>query len=207
VDKHPSAKKVAKPSERLVCLNTNTHKIAMKNYVFLDFVESEDTEFMKFKNTYIQMMYNGTVREQPSEYAGGLLYGTKIGTRSGTKEVQTIEVGDVLDNGDVVKGVCAHLIRGTTYVEVANGVLTSPGTWVFKDGKIQRADSFGHEFNSEFARFPMYQLITESSMYPVVGKDTRLMVLDELQTADPFYHSMKDSIITSGRFRNKLIVV
>lgn len=207
VDKHPSAKKVFKTSPNLVCLNTNTHKISIKNYEFLDFVESEDSEFMKFKNTYIQMMYNGSVKEKPSEYAGGLLYGTKISTLAGTKEVQTVEVGDILDNGDIVKGVCAHLIRGTTYVEVATGVLTSPGTWVFKDGKIQRADSFGNEFNSDIAEFPMYQLITESSMYPVAGKDTRIMVLDELQTTDSFYHSVKDSIITSGRFRNKLIVV
>lgn len=207
VDKHPSARKVREPSSRLVCLNTNTHKISIKNYQFLDFVESEDDEFMKFKNTYIQMLYNGTVREKPSQYCGGLLYGTKISTLSGAKEVQNIEVGEVLDNGDVVRGVCSHLIKGNTYVEVASGVLTSPGTWIFKDGKIQRADSFGHEFNSDISQFPMYQLITESSTYPVVGKDTRVMVLDELQTTDSYYHLTKDSIITSGRFRNKLIVV
>ena len=207
VDKHPQAKKVRAPSKRLVCLNTNTHKISIKNYEFLDFVESEDSEFMKFKNTYIQMIYNGTVREKPSEYSGGILYGTKISTLSGPKEVQTIEIGEILDNGDVVKGVCSHLIKGTTYVEVAAGVLASPGTWVFKDGKIQRADSFGNEYSSDIAQYPMYQLITESSTYPVVGNDERLMLLDELQTTDSFYHSMKDSIITSGRFRNKLIVV
>jgi len=207
VDKHPAAKKVNKPSPKLVCLNTNTHKISIKNYEFLDFVESDDTEFMKFKNTYIQMMYNGTVRESPSPYAGALVYGTKISTRSGTKEIQTIEVGDILDNGDVVKGVCSHLMHNNTYVEVASGVLTSPGTWVFKDNKIQRADSFGYEYNNDTADFPMYQLITESSTIPVVGNDRRIMILDELQTTDSFYHSMKDSIISSGRFRNKLVVV
>ena len=207
VDKHPSAKKVKTQSERLVCLNTTSHRISIKNYEFLDFVESEDTEFMKFKNTYIQLLYNGTVRETPSEYTTGILYGTYISTMEGPKMVQDLELDDVLENGDTIKGICSHVLKGSTYVEIGSGILAAPGTWVYKDNKIVRADTFGNEYNNDIENCVVYQLITESSMYTVLGKDTRLKVLDELQTTEPFYHSMKDTIITSGRFRNKLVVV
>lgn len=207
VDKHPSAKKVSTPSQRLVCLNTSSHRISIKNYEFLDFVESEDIEFMKFKNSYIQMMYNGSVREHPSEYAGGLLHGTVISTKYGPTAVQDIRVGHILENGDVVKGVCSHLLKNNVYVEIGKGILASPGTWVYKDNQIVLAENFGNPCRPESAHVLVYQLITESSMYTVLGNDISLKVLDELQTTEPFYHSIKDSIITSGRFRNKLVVV
>jgi hypothetical protein len=207
VDKHPSAKKMKTPSERLVCLNTSSHRISIKNYEFLDFVESEDSEFMRFKNTYIQMLYNGTVREAPSEYTSGIMYGTYISTMKGPKMIQDIELDDVLDTGDSIKGICAHILKSNTYVEIGSGILAAPGTWVYKDNKIVRADTFGHEYNNDIPNCIMYQLITESSMYTVLGKDTSLRVLDELQTTEPFFHSLKDTIITSGRFRNKLVVI
>ena len=207
VDKHPAAKKMSTPSKNLVCLNTNTHKISIKNYEFLDFAESDDTEFVKFKNTYIQMLYNGTVRESPSKYSGGVVHGTLISTCAGPKPVQTIRVGDILENGEVVKGICCHALASGTYVEIESGILASPGTWVYKDNKIVRADSFGHEYATNLDTDVVYQLITESSMYTVLGATARVTVLDELQTTESFYHSLKDSIITSGRFRNKLVVV
>lgn len=207
VDKHPSAKKVAKESTNLVCLNTSNHRISIKNYEFLDFVESNDAEFVKFKNAYIQMLYNGTVREKPTQYTSGILHGTHVSTLMGSKMVQDITIHDILENGDIVKGVCSHLLNSDTYVEVDNGIVVSPGTWVYKDNQITLADSFGHHCIPDSNPTIVYQLITESSMYTVLGKNTRLIVLDELQTTEPFYHTMKDSIITSGRFRNKLIVV
>ena len=207
VDKHPFAKKVYKQSKSLVCLNTTNHKISIKNYEFLDFVESEDTEFMNFKNTYIQMLYNGTVQETPSQYIGGILHGTNISTLSGPKMVQTVKPGDILENGDVIRGVCTHALLSKTYVEIGSGILASPGTWVYKDNKIVRADSFGNEHAKNFENVAVYQLITDSSTYTVLGNQTRLTILDELQTTESFYHSLKDSIITSGRFRNKLVVV
>jgi len=207
VDKHPAAKRVSTQSKHLVCLNTNTHKISIKNYEFLDFAESEDAEFVKFKNTYIQMLYNGTVRELPTNHSGGIVRGTLISTRAGPKPVQTIRVGDILDNGEAVKGICSHALDSGTYVEIESGILASPGTWVYKDNKIVRADSFGHEYATTLDTDVVYQLITESSMYTVLGATARVTVLDELQTTESFYHSLKDSIITSGRFRNKLVVV
>jgi hypothetical protein len=207
VDQHPSAKKLDTPSKTLVCLNTSNHRISIKNYEFLDFVESEDVEFTKFKNTYIQMLYNGKVSKVSTDYTTGIVYGTRISTKNGPMMVQNIEINDVLENGDTVKGICCHLLKSDTCVEVVQGVLVSPGTWIYKNNEIILAESIGNHCLSESKNMPVFQLITESSMYTVLGKDSRLTLLDELQTTEPFFHSMKDSIITSGRFRNKLVVV
>jgi hypothetical protein len=207
VDKHPSAKKVSTPSKNLVCFNTSNHRIGIKNYEFLDFVETEDIDFNKFKSDYIQMLYNRSVVNSTTEYKGGMLAGTIIPTKDGLKPIQTLKPGDVLDNGEVIKGVCSHLMKDPMYAEIEPGILSSLGTWVYKDNKIVRAESYGRiQFDVEMSKI-IYQLITESSTYPVYGKNSRIMVLDELETTDPYYHSLKDSIITTGRFRSKLIVV
>jgi hypothetical protein len=210
VDKHPQAKKVSKESKHLVCLNTTTHKISIKNFEFLDFVESDDSTFVDFKNAYIQMIYNSKQIIPSLRNRTGVLHDTMIPMKDGFPlPIQEVSVGDILDNGDVVRGICKHLVIDHMYVEIEKGVLTMPGTWVFEDNTILRADTFGHpQKYVESAPFFAYQLITEHSMYPVINSEKkRIMIIDELETTEPFYHAMKDTIITSGRFRSKLIVV
>jgi hypothetical protein len=210
VDKHPNAKKSKKESKRLVCLNTTSHRISIKNYEFLDFVETDDSTFIDFKNKYIETIYNGISSEHEYGERTGLFAGTKISLKDGlTKPIQDIRIGDVLDNNDVIKGICAHLITGNRYVEIAKGVLATRNTWIYKDNKILKANSVGnHAGDREEGRLIVFQLITESSMYPVIGNDnSRTLIVDELETTDPFYHKIKDTIITTGSFRGKLIVV
>jgi len=208
VDKHPLAKKVDRESKNLVCLNTTSHQITIKNHCFLDFVESDDCTFVDFKNKYIQELYNSKSISSNQTSRTGVVYNTKIPLLNGIlTPIQNINVGDILDNGDVVKGVCVHKLNEGSYVEIDKGVLSSPDTWIYKDNSITRAYDYGHkQYVSEDYPQHIYQLITESSMYPVMGS-SRTMIIDELETTDPYYHAMKDSIITSGRFRSKLIVI
>ena len=207
VDKHPSAKKINTKSNILICLNTSNHRIGIKNYEFLDFVESDDSDFNKFKSDYIQMLYNRTYIDQTSEHTSGVLAGTRIPTKEGLKAIQTIKIGDVLDNGDIVKGICLHKMKHPLYAEIEPGILSGLGTWVYKNNQIIRAERYGRlQFDNEIVPVA-FQLMTNSSTYPVYGKNGRVMVLDELETTDSYYHALKDSIITTGRFRSKLIVV
>jgi hypothetical protein len=74
---------------------------------------------------------------------------------------------------------------------------------VYQNGKAYKAGDIGDICQSE-CEFAIYQLITERSMYRVTGSTC---ILDELETTEEFYHNLKDSIITTGRFRNKVIVV
>jgi hypothetical protein len=78
----------------------------------------------------------------------------------------------------------------------------SPSTWVYKNGTVHKAGDIG-EISYSDESYGVYQLITESSMYAV----SDLYLLDELETTEEFYHAMKDTIITAGRFRNRVIVV
>ena len=57
------------------------------------------------------MLYNRSIGEVPSEHKSGLLFGSKIPTKEGIKSVQNIQVGDILDNGDIVKGICSHFLK------------------------------------------------------------------------------------------------
>lgn len=204
VDKHPQAKKVKKESTNLVCLNTTSHRISLKNYEFLDFIETNDSTYLDFKHSYIEALYNG--------YGTKKFYGEKTGVLGDTmidlqgdsfSRMTDLTIGDVLRNGDIVKGICVHKLD-TNYYSVVNGVTMSPNTWVYKNNSIYKAGDIGESVFTEQPIY-VYQLITESSMYPV--SDSQTYLLDELETTEKFYHTMKDSIITSGRFRSKLIVV
>ena len=210
VDKHPNAKKSSKQSKRLVCLNTTSNRISIRNYEFLDFVETDDCTFVDFKNKYIETLYNGLPSKHEYGERTGLFAGTKISLKNGTtKQIQEIKIGDILDNNDIVKGICAHLVSSNRYVEIAKGVLATRNTMIYKDNKLVKANMLkNHAGEKEDARLIVFQLITESSMYPVIGDDnSRTLIIDELETTEPFYHAIKDTIISTGSFRGKLIVV
>jgi hypothetical protein len=210
VDSHPDAKKTDKTCPKLSCINTNNHRIKIKNTEFLDFDESDDLEFKKFKDNYIQKMYNGSVVTKPSPYKNGILPKSEVSLLGGLAiPVYGISVGDRLDNGDLVMGVCIHHVPSNMYVELGKNLFVTPNTWVVVDNKIIPAEKLGNTAIDDRNKTSIvYQLITPSSTIPIVSEDdARFMVLDELQTTEDFYYALKDSIITTGRFRGKEIVI
>jgi hypothetical protein len=210
IDKHPLAKKMKKECNRLVCLNTNTGKISIRNHEFLDFDEIDDNDFLQFKHKYIQALYNSTSKSEFIKEKTGILPGTHISLSGNcTTTVEQIQIGDVLDNGDVVKGVCIHKLINKYYVEIARGILASPNTWIYENNSIRKASDLGKQIlHQDTDYLTVYQLITDSSIYPLLSMDdNRVLILDELETTDPFYHNLKDSIIETGSFRGKRIVV
>lgn len=211
VDQHPNAKKSTKKSNRIVCLNTNTGKISIQNHEFLDFDEIDDVDFLEFKHKYIEALYNNsTTKSKFIKEKTGILPGTYIGLQNDTcKPIEEVEIGDVLDNGDEVKGVCIHKMINRYYVEIDKGILASPSTWVYKNNSIIKAGELGRQvLHPDQPFITVYQLITNSSSYPVISKDdNRIMVLDELETTDMFYHGLKDTIVSTGSFRGKRIVL
>jgi hypothetical protein len=210
VDKHPDAKKTTKTCKTLSCINTTTHKIKIKNTEFLDFDESDDIEFKKFKDSYIQNIYNGSVSSKPSPYKNGILPQSEVSLLGGlAMPIYGISLGDRLDNGDLVMGICIHSVPSNMYVEIGKNLFVTPNTWLLVDNNIVPAEKMGNTaVDDRFKTHIVYQLITPSSTIPIVSEDdARFMVLDELQTTEDFYHALKDSIITTGRFRGKEIVI
>jgi hypothetical protein len=212
VEDHPDSSPSDKFVDTLVCFNTHDHRIRIGELEFLDFVETTEEGFLDFKNMYIQLMYNGKMTTKPYKENTGIFPNTRIPLADNrVSAIDDIHVGDVLDNGDTVLGIACHLASHVyNYVEIAKGVLATPSTWVFQNHRIDRADtvSQNHIHNHPQETKVVYQLITESSMYPVLGSENeRIMILDELETTDDCYHSIKDTIIMSGSFRGKRIVV
>jgi hypothetical protein len=204
VDKHPKARKSSTQCKNLVCLNTNFHRIAIRNFNFLDFVETNDSTYLDFKHSYIESLYGGHGTKKFYGEKTGVLADTLIDLADGGfGRISEVNVGDVLRNGDIIKGICQHKLDVQMY-SVVDGVTMSPNTWVYKNRKVHKAGEIGENVYTDIPVY-VYQLITESSMYPVADSQTYL--LDELETTEKFYHDIKDSIITSGRFRSKLIVV
>jgi hypothetical protein len=210
VDKHPLAEKVNTQSKHLVCFNTSSHRIRIDGFDFLDFVESHHTSVLRFKNEYIQHLYNGTTDHRIYTDPTGLLPETMIPIEDGISPIHMISVGQKLDNGETVKGIVAHSIPGNVpYVEIGSGVLVTPSTWVYQNQKIQRAAEIGNMCIDVSLQPKMfYQLITDNSMFPITNPNgDRFFVLDELETTDPYFHKIKDRIITAGCFPNKRLVV
>jgi len=205
VKDHPSAKLQKNGVKRLACLNTSSHRISIKNFEFLDFVESDDTDYNNFKHRYISMLYNGSGK-QYNEHTGVSGDTTIELVNYISAPINILKVGDVLQNGDTIKGICVHKLK-TQLSSVVGGITMSPNTWVYKDGKAQKAGDIGDLTYNE-APSEVYQLITEKSIYPIVSPSAdNVYIIDELETTEEFFHKMKDSIITTGRFRNKVIVV
>lgn len=210
VDKHPFARKVAKKCKNLVCLNTSSGKISLRNYEFLDFNEIDDIDFLMFRHKYIQLIYNSKTKSDFVKQKTGILPGTYISLQNNDgKPIEDIEIGDVLDNGDKVEGICKHRLTERYYVEIAKGILASPTTWIYKNDSVVKASEIGTQMlNPDVPDILVYQLITNSSTYPLLSKDdNRVLILDELETTDSYYHNLKDTIIEAGSFRGKRIVL
>jgi hypothetical protein len=205
VKHHPLAKLQNTGSVRLACLNTSSHRIKIGKLEFLDFVECNDIDFLNFKHQYIGMIYNGSGKKY-GEHTGVVAKTLINLANNNPTMIKDIKVGDILQNGDKVKGICVHNIQDSIY-SVVDGVEMSPNTWVYKDMTAYKAGDIGNMHYADDT-LQVYQLITDSSMYPVrTGVSSSMYVIDELETTEEFYHSLKDSIITTGRFRNKVIVV
>lgn len=206
VKNHPNAKLQKTNSKNLVCLNTINHRIKINGNEFLDFTELEDMDYMSFKHKYIEMMYNGNGKSKQYNENTGVLGDTIIELKDGFTTVNKIKVGDILNNGDTVVGICKHKLKHNVYA-VVEGIATSPNTWVYKNNKIFKAGDIGDQTYVTEGIF-IYQLITESCMFPVLNKNNdTVYLLDELETTENFFHDIKDSIISTGRFRSKLIVI
>lgn len=207
VSRHPDAKLQKARSDRIVCLNTTSHRIKINGIEFLDFVETDDKLFTNFKHRYIEMLYGGSGDATHYSENTGVHPNTTIELEGEyVVPIKFVRVGDVLRNGDTVIGVCIHSMKSRLYSDV-NGICMSPNTWVYKDNKVYKAGDIGKNCYSEIP-YNVYQLITKKSMYPISNTTgNEIYLLDELETGESFYHDMKDTIITAGRFRNKIIVV
>jgi hypothetical protein len=207
---HPLAKKV-RDVYSLMCLNTTTHRIFTPTSEFLDFVENTSTLITNMKSKYVELIYNAQCSPSnlATSHVTGVMATAKVPLEYEDVPIWTVEVGDVLDNGDKVLGIVIHYVDETMYCSLAEGINAAPSTWILKDGSVRMAHTLDTSaLVASNERYAVYQLITESNTFPIINsKNERIMILDELQTTDSHIAEVKDTIIMTGRFRGKEVVV
>jgi hypothetical protein len=210
VKEHPLARK-AKEVPLLMCLNTSTHRIFTPTNEFLDFVETSSPLVTAIKSKYVELMFNGTTdpKNKPTSHVTGVMGETRVPLYYGDMPIWMVGVGDILDNGEEVLGVVVHYVDETIYCSLSANVECAPSTWILQGGKITMAHRFERMAAIPYnERYAVYQLITKSNTFPVIdSSNNRLMIVDELQTTDQSFARLKDTIITTGTFRGKEVVV
>ena len=210
VRNHPLAKKT-KDVPFLMCLNTSNHRIFTPTSEFLDFVENTSALVTNTKSKFVELIYNSKTSSKnvPTSHVTGVMAEAKVPLEDEDVPIWLVQCGDILDNGEKVLGTVVHFVNETLYCSISNDIYVAPSTWILKDGHVRMAHALETSaVLSSNERYAVYQLITESNTFPVLtSNNDRIMILDELQTTDPFLADMKDTIIMTGRFRGKEVVV
>ena len=192
VEKHPQAIK-SSILMNISCINTDIHRIAIKDHIFLDFIETTHPTLTNFKRTYIESVYDSTNTGKVEPGHSALMPNTIISTSTGFKEVSKIKINDILDTGDKVLGIAQHYINNNTLVSIDQGILVTPQTWLIQDGKVSR--NYKHQVYLD-EEFIGYQLITTSNIIPVYSTSgKRYLILDELETNEEYFYKLKDRLI------------
>ena len=210
VKDHPLAKK-AKEVPRLMCLNTSTHRIFTPTSEFLDFVENTSPSVVDMKSKFVELIYNSKTSSNnvASSHVTGAMADTEVPLRYETIPIWMVKTGDILDNGEKVLGTVVHYVNENLYCSLGLGVNVAPSTWILSSGNINMAHTLGTcSALPSNERYAVYQLITESNTFPLVSSNNeRFMILDEIQTKDAYVANVKDTIIMTGTFRGKEVVV
>ena len=111
-----------------------------------------------------------------------------------TKPICTIQIGDALCGEQKVIGIVKHHnIDG--FIELDEGILCSPGTLVFDENcKMSIAHAVGQHPSTEIKENTYYQLLTETALFPIYGKNKRIMIaLDDQEVPSSSIHSKRDA--------------
>jgi hypothetical protein len=167
-----------------ICLVTLGHRIPTINGMFLDFQETGCSKLLVHRALEVLTKLNGVLyfnedlinpKYELGELSLGLYSNTNIVTKSGIKKISEIEIGDELENDNIVKGKYIVLLKGATGIYYkdcwfsCNQVLKVNDTWLksymIKDTQIYE------KFQEEAG----YHLITSKGSFVI---DNGIIVRD-----------------------------
>lgn len=134
---HPDAIRISS-LPYLICLNTSTHTIPIKSFLFKDYEETDDIQdfyedVAKHYGTSVPPLRN-TYRT-----TGFDIQKTKIRMSDDTvRDIKEVAVGDSIHKGGRVVGIIVHKQEHTP-VQIGKGVFVAPGTMVEKEGVFTTA--------------------------------------------------------------------
>jgi len=156
--KHPSARPAAS-YDRIYCLNTSLHRFWARHLLVADFEESD--EIAGLVQTEVETQLNGFSQTPISEsnYNLGIEPTFEVATAAGWRPMNSLNVGDVLEDGGKVRGIVKEGVDGMTLKGFAKAQLVwskAEGIW-----KRQHYEPFRTRDSV------LWQLITDNNVFRV----------------------------------------
>jgi hypothetical protein len=171
----------------LVCLTTDTHQIPVRDHIFKDYEETDNTaEF----NQSVAVYYGSEVSPQREQYSVSGFLPTSYVVLSDTskKLLKDVRIGDNLFDGGEVIGILRHS-RSEPYIQW-KGVYMLKGTLVRKGAGIVLAADIGTETDMKAEAI---QLLTERATVVLAGKMSYVWALDDQEVPCNEIHATRDA--------------
>ena len=156
--KHPAAR-TAPSYERIYCLNTTLHRFWVQHLLVADFEESD--EIAGLVQTEVETQLNGYSQTPMNEsnYNLGIDPSFEVAMKTGWKPITAIKVGDVLEDGSLVRGIIQEGVDGISLKGFAKAQLV----WSPKEGVWKRQ----HNEPCRTRDSVLWQLITDNNVFRV----------------------------------------
>jgi hypothetical protein len=172
VSQHPDAIKYEKYNKPfLYCLNTENKIINIGNDIYTDWDEIYENTLIKFKKSH-----NLTNNKDIHRFLdGGFIGATKIKLNNGIiKEIQNIGIGDVLECGEIVRGLVQingeDLIHQYTYTFGDKIIVGGPNLCICNKNIVQISTIHLDEKEKDIINEPekiLYHLLTNKKTFTV----------------------------------------
>jgi len=186
---HPEAN-VCESLPRLNCLNTDTHTIPIRDFIFKDYEETDNTaQFnLRVADYYsspppLRALYPTTGVEQHTEV---------VMDNQTVKPIRDIRIGEYLHGGGRVLGIIIHEFN-EPFVRY-NGVQMTPGTLVLTH-ELKMAKDLGVP---SLKGAICIQLLTQNAKYFVNGGHW-MCILDDQEVPSEEIHSERDTQVISEK--------
>jgi hypothetical protein len=193
-EEHPDAIKVGS-IPFLICLNTTSHTIPVKTFLFKDYEETDDVKEFYEDVSKFYMSKDVPALRYIYRSTGFTIKNTNIRMEDGSvKSIEDVETTDRIAKGGQVIGFIVHK-QEHPFVEVSAGVFAAPGTMMFKGDVLTTAAPpiYTHYRKQIPKDARCINLLTENAKVVVVDKfGNDFVFLDDQEIPDTTIHDKRD---------------
>lgn len=182
----------------LVCLNTSTHTIPIKTFLFKDYEETDDVhEFFEDVAKY----YNTSVPPLRDSYriTGFDIKSTKLRMDDNTvRPIHEVAIGDSVHRGGRVIGIIVHK-QDHTPIEIGKGISVAPGTMIYKDDCLTTAATPIYLSGPLNGKRRCVNLLTENAIVVAVDENGHdYIFLDDQEVPTSEVHDKRDQKVVDS---------
>jgi hypothetical protein len=196
---HPDAKPAGPWAGGLVrpfvCLDTNTHKIPIGEYIFSDWDETHESDEATMLLAESRLNGEATTSSRPWKYQPALEPTAELCMKDGTsKPASNIQLGDMLSTGKVV-GIGVRAVKEVCLT--AHGTLVTPSTLLWSETKWVRAGKILETAYHKHSRVMHTFVVLGGSIELSTGE----VVRDMLEVHDPCMEEPTSNKMATGMYK------